>query len=45
MSARLRETKAMNAKNAEILRALLKLPDNRLCVDCKRNGKYGVRAG
>jgi len=33
----------MNAKNAEILRGLLKLPDNRLCVDCKRNGERGIR--
>lgn len=39
MSARLRETKAMNAKNAEILRGLLKLPDNKYCVDCKHNGE------
>lgn len=37
MSNRFRETKATNAKHAELLRAMLKRPENKLCGDCKRN--------
>lgn len=38
MSARLRESKATTAKHAQLLREMLKRPENKLCVDCKRNG-------
>lgn len=42
MSNRFRETKATNAKHAELLRAMLKRPENKLCGDCKRNGACGA---
>ncbi|GAA97646.1 uncharacterized protein L969DRAFT_94787 [Mixia osmundae IAM 14324] len=37
MSRLARDDKALNAKHAEILRALVKRPDNKICSDCKRN--------
>lgn len=45
MSARLRESKATTAKHAQLLREMLKRPENKLCVDCKRNGARGRRPG
>ncbi|KDE04116.1 hypothetical protein MVLG_05409 [Microbotryum lychnidis-dioicae p1A1 Lamole] len=37
MSARYTQSKAEAARHQEILRAMLKQPENKLCADCKRN--------
>ncbi|KAH8921078.1 ArfGap-domain-containing protein [Atractiella rhizophila] len=37
MALRNRQTKAETAKHSDILKALLKQPDNKICADCKRN--------
>lgn len=33
-----RQDKATTDRNAKILRALVKAPDNKVCADCRRNG-------
>lgn len=42
MSQRFKESKATTAKHAEQLRAMLKRPENKVCVDCKRNGEQAA---
>ncbi|KAI5478375.1 hypothetical protein MNV49_005226 [Pseudohyphozyma bogoriensis] len=37
MSARYTQSKSEAAKHTEILKAMLKRPENKLCADCKRN--------
>ncbi|KAH9814882.1 hypothetical protein DFH28DRAFT_285544 [Melampsora americana] len=32
-----RDNKALNARHAETLKAMLRLPENKTCADCKRN--------
>ncbi|KNE93825.1 hypothetical protein PSTG_12826 [Puccinia striiformis f. sp. tritici PST-78] len=32
-----RDNKALNARHAEVLKAMLRQPENKLCADCKRN--------
>ncbi|MBW0462881.1 hypothetical protein O181_002596 [Austropuccinia psidii MF-1] len=32
-----RDNKALNARHAEVLKAMLRRPENKTCVDCKRN--------
>lgn len=36
-ASRQSQSKAQNDANAKILRALVKQPENKICVDCKRN--------
>lgn len=32
-----RDNKALNARHAEVLKAMLRKPENKLCADCKKN--------
>ena len=32
--------RATTERHAKLLRELVKQPDNKLCADCKKNGKY-----
>jgi len=32
-----RDNKALNARHAEVLKAMLRRPENKLCADCKKN--------
>lgn len=38
MSMRYTQPKAEALKHTEILKAMLKRPENKSCADCKRNG-------